>query len=104
MVHSPKQQLTKYYLHKPMYSLLLVLIFFTSRDGQNQTDRQKETIHVGQPAYSKEVEEQIKQVENNLAGRVKVEGEHWNISDRMAYYKFHGVSIAVIQNYKVVWA
>lgn len=29
--------------------------------------------------FSKDVEAQIKQVENNLAGRVKIEGEQWNI-------------------------
>ena len=94
--------------------MLLLLVSFTSCNGQVKTNLPKDspdnyrdepkTTLLGQPTYSKEVEEQIKQVENNLAGRVKIEGEHWNISDRMAYYKFNGVSIAVIQNYKVVWA
>jgi len=79
---------------KRIYSRLLALLFFTSCNGQNN------------PAatYSRETEDQIKQVENNLAGRVKIEGESWNILDRLAYYKFNGVSIAVIQNYKVAWA
>jgi CubicO group peptidase (beta-lactamase class C family) len=84
--------MAKYYLHYRIYYLLFILVCFTSCNGQNQANAQTN------------VEEQIKQVENNLAGRVKIEGEHCNILDRMAYYKFNGVSIAVIQNYKVVWA
>ncbi len=55
--------------------------------------------------YSKEVEEQIKQVENNLCGRVRIEGQApYNISERMAYYKVKGLSVAVVQNYQLVWA
>jgi CubicO group peptidase (beta-lactamase class C family) len=54
--------------------------------------------------YSKEVEEQIKQVENNVCGRVIIEGESQNIIDRMAFYKVKGLSIAVVHNYKIVWA
>lgn len=49
--------------------------------------------------------EQIKQVENNLFGRVQIAGEKpWNLADRMASYKIPGVSIAVIQNHKIIWA
>jgi CubicO group peptidase (beta-lactamase class C family) len=59
---------------------------------------------VAQTTYSKEVEEQIKRVENNLAGRVKVDGKAYTISDRMAFFKVKGLSIAVVNNYKVVWA
>lgn len=58
----------------------------------------------GQTSYSKEVEEKIKQVENNLAGRVKVNGKGYTILERMAYYKIKGLSVAVVDNYKVVWA
>ncbi len=75
-----------------IFSLSFVLTCFTTCKGQNQ------------PIARLTVDEQIKQVENNLGGRLKIEGEHWNILDRMAYYKFNGVSIAVIQNYQVVWA
>jgi CubicO group peptidase (beta-lactamase class C family) len=59
---------------------------------------------IAQTTYPKEVEEQIKQVENNLAGRVKVNGKGYNIIERMAYYKVKGLSIAVVSNYKIVWA
>ncbi|MCD6066502.1 MAG: beta-lactamase [Bacteroidetes bacterium] len=57
-----------------------------------------------QTTYSKEVEEQIKQVENNLAGRVKINDKGYNITERMAFFKVKGLSIAVVHNYKVVWA
>ncbi len=58
-----------------------------------------------QTSYTKAVEAQIKQVENHLAGEIKIEGRvDYNILDRMAYYKVKGLSVAVIQDYKVVWA
>ncbi len=57
-----------------------------------------------QTTYPKEIEEQIKKVENGLAGRVKVDGKTYNILERMAFFKVKGLSIAVVNNYKVVWA
>src|SRR5580698_8378584 len=58
-------------------------------------------ILLAQTPYSKEVLEQIKQVENHLAGEVKIVGEKdYNILDRMEFYKVKGLSIAVIKNYK----
>lgn len=59
---------------------------------------------LAQTKYSKEIETQIKQFENNLSGRVIINGKPDNILDRMAYYKVKGVSIAVIENYQLVWA
>lgn len=59
---------------------------------------------MAQTPFPKEVEEQIIQVENNLFGRVILNGKADNILDRMAYYKVKGLSIAVVKNYKVVWA
>ena len=53
----------------------------------------------------KELEEQIKLVENSLAGRVKFEGSNGdNILERMAFYKIKGLSIAVVKDYKIIWA
>ena len=75
---------------KNIYPLLACLLFLNHLFSQT--------------TYSKEVEEQIKQVENNLAGRIKVNGKGYNILDRMAFYKIKGLSIAVVNNYKVVWA
>jgi len=56
-------------------------------------------------SYSTKTLKEIKAVENSLSGRIKIEGrpDH-NIYDRMAYYNVKGVSIAVVHNYKVVWA
>lgn len=59
---------------------------------------------IAQTTYPKEVEEQIKQVENNLRGRVKISNNGFNIQDRMKYYGVNGLSIAVIQNYNLIWA
>ncbi len=84
----------KYNLCKPVYSLLFLFLFFNSCKGQNELETDT----------PEKIADQIRQVENNLGGRIKIEGENWNILDRMAYYKFNGVSIAVIQNYEVVWA
>ncbi|SHM09937.1 serine hydrolase domain-containing protein [Mucilaginibacter sp. OK098] len=54
--------------------------------------------------YSPQVKTRIKKVENNLGGWVKIQDSTgWNILDRMAYYRINGVSVAVINNYKIEW-
>lgn len=75
---------------KKFYILILYCCFIYSACSQQK--------------YSAEVEEQIKKVENNVCGRVIIEGESQNILDRMAFYKVKGLSIAVVNNYKIVWA
>src|SRR6202030_3061176 len=35
-------------------------------------------------------------------GKIK-DSTGWNIADRMAYYHINGVSIAIINNYKIEW-
>ena len=60
-------------------------------------------IHA-QPNITKEIAAQIQQVENGLVGRIKIDGKVHNILDRMAHYKVKGLSVAVEQNYKVIWA
>ncbi|MES2649855.1 MAG: serine hydrolase [Bacteroidota bacterium] len=57
-----------------------------------------------QTIYSKEIQDQINAVENNLFGRVILDGKADKIADRMAYYKVKGLSIAVVNNYQLVWA
>jgi CubicO group peptidase (beta-lactamase class C family) len=59
---------------------------------------------IAQVTYPSETEKQIKQVENNMATRVVINGKHSTISARMVHYNIKGVSIAVIQNYKMIWA
>ena len=52
--------------------------------------------------YSKAVNEQITRVENNLSGGIVMDG--YNLQERMKHYNVSGLSIAVIDNYQVVWA
>jgi len=55
--------------------------------------------------HSADVEEKIKQVENNLAGWVQTgSNDRWNLAERMKQYGINGVSIAVVHNYKIDWA
>ena len=58
------------------------------------------------PKYSEEIENKIKQVKNNLGGRVQIEGEknESTLEERMKEYHIRGLSIAVIRDYKIEWA
>jgi CubicO group peptidase (beta-lactamase class C family) len=57
------------------------------------------------PAYSKNIEEKIRAVEQNLGGWVQVEGEtKWTLLDRMKHYHVNGISIAVVDDFKLEWA
>ncbi|MFK7818088.1 MAG: serine hydrolase, partial [Planctomycetaceae bacterium] len=50
-------------------------------------------------------ESQIKHVETNLSSGTRFRGDSgWNIEDRMDHYGVPGVSIAVVENYQVVWS
>lgn len=62
---------------------------------------------VGQPAehYSPDIEKIITQVEQNLGGRIQVQGQaRKTLKERMAFYHVNGLSIAVVHNYKLEWA
>lgn len=53
------------------------------------------------------LEERIQRIDNGLINAILIKGqpvEKWNIVDRMKHYKVPGVSIAVINNYKIEWA
>ena len=56
--------------------------------------------------YSNEVEDRIKQVEQNIGFiRFQIEGRpNTTLQERMAYYHIQGLSIAVINNYQIEWA
>src|SRR5262245_14135781 len=74
--------------------IAIVLFVSVSACGQN-------------PTYNLDTEYKISQVENNLGGWVQLEGSSgntWNLQERMKYYKVKGLSIAVINNYKLEWA
>jgi len=54
--------------------------------------------------YSKNAEEKIKLVENNLISWARLDSSvNWNIYDRMKELNINGASIAVIHNYKIEW-
>ena len=54
-----------------------------------------------------DVQSRIGQVEEGLAGMLRVEGEdevRWTIEERMAHYKVPGLSMAVVKDYQLDWA
>ncbi len=52
-----------------------------------------------------DLQSRIKQVEENLAGMIRIEGQgKWKLEERMAYYKVPGLSMAVIKDYKIDFA
>lgn len=59
----------------------------------------------GQQNSPAETLEKVKQVENNIAGSLLLNDEQpVTIEERMAHYNVKGLSLAVIYDYKVVWA
>ncbi len=56
--------------------------------------------------YSADTETKIQQVQNNLGLWVEIEGTNnrHTLQERMAFYRVNGVSIAVINDYKIEWA
>src|SRR5579872_3179024 len=57
-----------------------------------------------QQPYSKAVNEQIARVETNLSGGMVIDGKTYTLSERMKHYYVSGLSVAVIDNYQIVWA
>jgi CubicO group peptidase (beta-lactamase class C family) len=57
-----------------------------------------------QQPYSKAVNEQIGRVETSLSGGIIIDGKTYTLSERMKHYNVSGLSVAVIDNYKIVWA
>lgn len=55
--------------------------------------------------YSAEVENRIKKVENGLMSWVQTQDTlKWSLKERMAFFNVLGVSVAVINDYKIEWA
>ena len=67
---------------------------------------QKNTIPSSPTNYSKEVEERIRQVEQDaLFLKFAIKGQKLTtLQDQMAAFHVNGLSIAVINDYKVEWA
>ena len=62
------------------------------------------TAVTAQQQYSKAVNEQIARVEANLSGGIVIDGKPYTLAERMKHYNVAGVSVAVIDNYQIVWA
>lgn len=81
---------TDFCLKKTMRNLLIIaMLSLCARLAQSQT-----------PA----VQNNITAVENSLIPYVPIAGmPAWNIQERMKYYQVQGLSVAVINNFKVEW-
>lgn len=56
-------------------------------------------------SYSKEIEAQIKQIEENILPWVIINGSSpITLKERMAFYGVNGLSIAVIKDHQMIWA
>ena len=62
------------------------------------------TALTAQQPYSKAVNEQIARVETSLSGSLVIDGKTYTLSERMKHYNVSGLSVAVIDNYQIVWA
>src|SRR5579859_1843114 len=62
------------------------------------------TALTAQQPYSKVVNEQIARVETSLSGGLVIDGKLYTLSERMKHYNVAGLSVAVIDNYQIVWA
>lgn len=62
------------------------------------------TAVTAQQQYSKAVNEKIARVENSLMASLIIDGKLYTLSERMKYHNVTGLSVAVIDNYQVVWA
>ncbi|WP_051359789.1 serine hydrolase [Adhaeribacter aquaticus] len=77
---------------KTIFTLILFLWVNTFASSQSQS------------TYPTEINNKIKQVENNLVSWVKLDStSNWNIYQRMKEMHVNGLSIAVINNYKIEW-
>jgi CubicO group peptidase (beta-lactamase class C family) len=85
------------YNYRLLFNAFIALLFM----GSSYT-----LIAQDNPKYSKEIEEKIRQVENNLGGWLQIQDSvnEWNLQQRMEFYHIRGLSIAVVHNYIIEWA
>jgi len=62
------------------------------------------TVVSAQQPDSKAVNEQISRVETNVSGGLIIDGKLYSLTERMKHYNVQGLSVAVIDNYQIVWA
>ncbi len=84
--------------------------FFSKSQDHNHQNMRKifslifSVLSLQANAQTEVVQARIRAVENNLIPYVPIAGfSGWNILDRMKFYKVPGLSIAVINNYKIDW-
>lgn len=91
-----KQRISYYYTKKYQWIFpYIVLLILSSLFGLTLSCK------------ADKLEDRIRRVENGLLIPIKAKGkqpEKMRLTDRMKYYKVPGVSIAVINNYKIEWA
>jgi len=76
-------------------ALLLFLLCFLNQTVNGQTENR----------YSPEIQNRITSVENNLRQWTKIEGQpELTLEERMKHYHVNGISIAVIEDFKIDWA
>jgi Beta-lactamase class C and other penicillin binding proteins len=88
-------QLLTVFMRKFFTLLALTLLYICTARAQSKN-----------PSYSQSIEEKIARVEAGLGGWVKIEDSlsTRTLKQQMALYKVHGVSIAVIRDFKLEWA
>ncbi|MBL7979871.1 MAG: serine hydrolase [Bacteroidetes Order II. Incertae sedis bacterium] len=93
---------SKYFKLKPLlFTLLSALIFGVFFITYLHSFSSKKTIT---DHSQKEIEENIRLVENNLGAFNLDNNTDWTLEERMKFYKVKGLSIAVIHNFKIEWA
>ena len=56
-------------------------------------------------SQSKDIQQKISAVESHLSGWIRTQNDHdWTLQERMKRYHLKGLSIAVINDYKIEWA
>ncbi|MBK8500805.1 MAG: beta-lactamase family protein [Saprospiraceae bacterium] len=62
------------------------------------------TAATAQQQYSKAINEKIARVETTLSGGIVIDGKLYTLAERMKHYNVAGLSVAVIDKYRIVWA
>ena len=92
----------KYFKLKPLvWAFLLVLLVTLSLLVYNHKRlSNKASLLLSQS----KIQQSMQLVENNLGSFILENNSDWHLTERMKFYKVKGLSIAVVQNYKIIWA
>jgi CubicO group peptidase (beta-lactamase class C family) len=96
-------QIDKYILGKKkrlaLLGAFLLILSATAVFYFNRNQPQKTRL-----ISASEIESRIKSVEQNLGAFIIPNVNEWTIAERMRHYKVKGLSIAVVNNFKIEWA